>query len=384
MGRITPKLIFCVTEDWYFCSHRLPIAKAARDEGFDVVVITREDADGERIRGEGFRLIPLDFQRGRLRPLHDLGVLFRLGRIIRKERPALVHNVAMKPVFLGTIAARAAGADGIVNALAGLGYVFTSRSGRASVLRPLVKAAFRSLFRGKNMRVIVQNPVDRETLERSGVPAQNLISIAGSGVDPERFRPTPEPAGPPVVAMVSRMLWDKGVGDLVEAARRLKDPRPDLRVRLVGPPDPDNPSSIDETLLRTWAAEGIVDWSGPVADVSSVWSDAHIAVLPSYREGLPMSLLEAAACGRAIVATDVPGCREVVEHEHTGLLVPPRDPRALAEAIDWLAGDPAFRARLGQAARARVLDRFTVDEVMGATLDVYRDLCRGPRPAKTT
>ena len=384
MGRVNTRIVYCVTEDWYFCSHRLPLARAARDAGFDVVVVTRVDADGERIRGEGFRLIPLEFHRGRLRPFHDLGLLLRLCRIFRRERPALVHNVAMKPVLLGTMAARAAGAEGVVNALAGLGYVFTSRSGRALLLRPLVKAAFRFLFRSANVRVIVQNPVDRDVLEGVGVPAENVASIAGSGVDPDRFRPVPEPAGPVVVAMVARMLWDKGTGDLVEAARRLKANRADLRIRLVGPPDPDNPSSIDESALRAWTEEGVVEWNGPVADVPSVWAGTHIAVLPSYREGLPLSLLEAAACGRAIVATDVPGCREVVEDEKTGLLVPPRDPAALARAIDRLAGDPELRARLGRAARARVLERFTTDRVIHATLGLYRDLGAGELPANAT
>jgi len=253
--------------------------------------------------------------------------------------------------------------------------VFTSTSPRAWMLRALVKSAFRFLFRGERVRVIVQNPADRAVLEGIGVPSARIVAIAGSGVDPVRFQSSPEPPGGIVAAMVSRMLWDKGVGELVEAARLLKVACPALRVQLVGPPDPGNPSSIGETLLGSWVEEGIVDWRGAVEDIPAVWANAHMAVLPSYREGLPLSLLEAAACGRAIVATDVPGCREVVVHEKTGLLVPPRDARALADAIARLAGDPDLRAHLGQAARQRVLERFTVDKVVAQTMAVYRALC---------
>lgn len=375
MGGIKPRLIFCVTEDWYFCSHRLPIARAARDAGFEVVVVTRVRNDGDRIREQGFELIPMDLRRGRVQPLRELAALIRLAKIFRARQPAIVHNVAMKPVLLGGLAARAAGNARVVNALAGLGYVFTSRSIRASLLRPLVKSAFRILFRGEHVRVIVQNPVDHKVLEDIGVPTPRIVSIAGSGVDPQRFRYSSEPPGEIVAAMVSRMLWDKGIGELVQASRRLRDSHPGLRVRLVGPPDPENPTSVDESKLRAWTNEGIIDWSGPVTDAATVWATAQIAVLPSYREGLPLSLLEAAACGRPMVATDVPGCREVVEHEKTGLLVPPRDPVALADAIARLADDPELRARLGRAARERVLERFTVDRVVEQTLAVYRALC---------
>ena len=375
LGKPGPKLIFIVTEDWYFCSHRLPIARAARDAGFEIIVVTRVERHGEQIRSDGFRLISHDFHRGALRPFRSIQTVVRLRKIFRTERPNLIHNVAMKPVILGAVASIGLTDVGIVNALAGLGYVFISKSPRARLIRPLVKLAFRSLFRKPNVRVVVQNPVDRAMLVDIGVSARNIVSIAGSGVDPERFFPSDELPGPITVAMVSRMLWDKGVGELVEAARRLRDSHPGLRVRLVGPPDPDNPSSIDESTLRSWAHEKVIDWSGPVLDAASVWAEAQIAVLPSYREGLPLSLLEAAACGRAMVATDVPGCREVVVHEETGLLVPPRDPNALAGAIARLADDRELRIRLGQAARKRVLERFTVERVVGETMSVYRELC---------
>lgn len=370
------KLIYLVTEDWYFRSHRMPLALAARDAGFDVSVVTREDRDGEYIRSEGLGLIPLDMRRGQVGPLGEFFTLFTLWRILLRERPEVVHNVALKPVILGTLAARLAGVGGVVNALAGLGYAFTSRERRALFLRATAKFAFRILFRSPSVRVIVQNSVDQDMVKGLGVPAERIGLIAGSGVDLLAFRPTAEPKEPMIVAMVSRMLWDKGVGDLVEAARIVRQSGHDVRVRLVGPMDPANPSSIPEATLNGWVSEGIVDWSGPTRDVALVWENSHIGTLPSYREGLPKSLLEAAACGRPLIATDVPGCRDVVVHEETGLLVPPKDPKALADAIIRLAGDPTLRARLGKAARARVEAHFSVGHVICQTLSLYRSLQR--------
>lgn len=367
-------LLFVVTEDWYFCSHRLPLAQAARALGFDVVVVAREDKDGNRIRSEGFRLIPLDMRRGEIRPLGEFGSLFALWRIIRREHPEIVHNVAIKPVILGTLAARMAGVHGVVNALAGLGYVFTSHDRKAFFLRVVIRLAFGILFRSPSVRIIVQNSVDKALIESFGVSAGRIALISGAGVDLSSFPPKPEPCDPVVVAMVSRMLWDKGVRDLVEAARILMQHEHNVRIRLVGPMDASNPSSIPETNLKAWVAEGIVEWSGPTSDVASVWANAHIGVLPSYREGLPKSLLEAAACGRPLIATDVPGCRDVVVHEETGLLVPPKNPRALAEAIVRLARDAPLRARLGNAARERVKAHFSVEQVVEQTLSLYRSI----------
>jgi glycosyltransferase involved in cell wall biosynthesis len=369
-----PKLLFVVTEDWYFCSHRLPLARAARDDGFDVLVATRVDQHGDRIRAEGLRLIPLRLRRRRSNLWNELASIAELIRLYRAEKPKIVHHVAMKPVIYGTFAALVARVPRIVNALAGFGYVFTSSHPHARLLRPPVRCALRGLLNAGRGRTIVQNPDDARTLARLGIPDQRIVIIPGSGVDTALFHPQAEPEGPVVVCMVARMLWDKGVGEIADAARRLKSRLPSLRVWLVGPPDPENPASIPEDKLDEWVEEGSLEWLGQRDDVADLWRSAHIGVLPSYREGLPKSLLEAAASGRPLVATDVPGCREVVVEDETGLLVPARDPAALADAIARLAGDATLRQRLGAAARERVVDRFSQERIAADTVALYRSL----------
>ncbi|HSS63985.1 MAG TPA: glycosyltransferase family 4 protein, partial [Gammaproteobacteria bacterium] len=303
-----PKLLYLVTEDWYFCSHRLPIARAARDAGFEVLVATRVDRHADAIRSEGFQLFPLKLRRRGMHPWRELAALIEIVKLYRRVRPEIVHHVAMKPVIYGSIAARFSGVSTVVNALAGLGYVFASSSLRARLLRPFVRLALRGLISGRGRHAVVQNPDDRHLMQGIGIPERQLSIIRGSGVDVTAFRPGPEPEGKIVVTMVSRMLWDKGVGELVEAARRLECSGKDIRVQLVGPPDHENPAAIPEWTLREWEQEGIVQWLGQRDDIAELWTASHIAVLPSYREGLPKSLLEAAACGRPMVATDVAGC----------------------------------------------------------------------------
>lgn len=377
--------LYLVTEDWYFCSHRLGLARAAREAGFRVVVATRVAQHADLIRGEGFELRPLDLRRGASAIVRDLGTLARLVRLFRRERPALLHNVALKPVLYGSIAARLAPRCAVVNAFAGLGYLFTSADARAGRLRRLLSRVLARAVTLPCGLVVVQNPDDRHELERLGVPGARIRLVRGSGVDLERFAPRPEPAGADggavVVTLVSRMLRDKGVAELVEAARLLRPRLPRLRVRLVGAPDPHNPTSIPEPLLSEWHAGGDVEWLGARADVPAVWAESHVAVLPSYREGLPKTLLEAAACGRPLVATDAPGCREIVRPGESGLLVPPRDARSLAEAIATLAGDPALRRRLGAGARRLVEREFSERRVIDDTLRVYRDALAGRWPA---
>ena len=371
-----PTLLFLVTEDWYFCSHRLPLARAARDAGWRVVVATRVRAHGALIEAEGFDLRPIGLRRRGIAPWGECAAILELVNLYRRERPAICHHVAMKPLFYGTLAALLAGVPRVVNAIAGLGFVFSSRSVRARVLRWPVRLAYRAALRPRRVQIIVQNAHDAHTVEDLGIARDRIVTIAGSGVDTVRFAPSVEPPGPVVVAMVSRMLADKGVVELVDAARQVRARYPDMRVRLVGPPDPDNPASLPESRLRAWVEEGVVEWCPGTDDVPAIWARSHIAVLPSYREGLPKSLIEAAACGRAIVATDVPGCSDVVVHGETGLLVPPRDAAALARAIVRLAGDAALRRRLGEAARARVERLFAEPQVIAQTLALY-----GPVPA---
>ena len=372
-----PKLLYLVTEDWYFCSHRLAIARAAQQEGYQVAVATRVDKDGDRIRSEGIHLIPISMRRRGMAPWRELKTLLELSMIYRRERPDVVHHVAMKPVIYGAVVARLTGVPTVINALAGLGFVFVSAGLRARLLRPLIKMALRVALRGPSISNLVQNPDDIAVLKRLRVSQERITMIKGSGVDVSHFTPQPEPEGRIVISMVSRMLWDKGVGEVVESARILRACAVPVQVRLIGAPDPENPASIPEQRLREWHRDGVVEWQGYRDDVRSVWAESHIAVLPSYREGLPKSLLEAAACGRPIVTSDVPGCREIVRDGENGLLVPVNDPEALARALGRLIDDATLRHGMGERGRRLVEKEFAEPIVTRQTLDLYRDAREG-------
>lgn len=365
------RLVYFVTEDWYFCSHRLPLAVAARAAGYEVTVVTRVRAHGEVIRAAGLDLAPFEIARGGMNPLAELATLARLIGVYRRIRPDIAHHVAMKPVLYGSLAARIAGVPHVINALAGMGWLFTSAGGAAALLKSLVRAALRRLLaRGI---ALVQNPDDAALLERLGVDARRIRRIAGSGVDLARFHPAPEPPGIPVVVLPSRLLWDKGVGEFVAAARMLKARGVEARFVLAGQPDAANPASIPVTQLARWVEDGVVEHLGWVDDMPRVFREAHIVCLPSYREGLPKALIEAAAAGRPIVTTDVPGCREVVEDGVHGLRVPPRDAVALADALARLIADAGLRARIGASARARAEAEFGIEAIVAQTLALYRE-----------
>jgi glycosyltransferase involved in cell wall biosynthesis len=380
--RPRPKLLFLVTEDWYFCSHRLPVARAARNAGFDIVVATRVRDHGDAIRREEFTLRPLSWRRGGDGITGGLRALVEIVRLYRAERPDIVHHVALKPVLLGGIAARfafpfSARRPALLAAVMGLG----SRFGRGRSARALGWAVRLAAGRG---RVIVQNPDDGAVLAGFGVAPARIALIRGSGVDTAHFERLPEPAGPGLtVALVARMLRSKGVFDAAAAVRRLRADGVQVELLLAGPTDRDNRDSIDEAALRALAAEPGVTWLGHVADVREVWARAHAAVFPSrYGEGIPKALLEAAACGRPIVAADMPGSREIVRHGETGLLVPPRDVAALAEAIAALARDPAARQSMGAAGRALAEKEFAEPVVAAQTLALYRAML-ADRPPRT-
>ena len=369
------RVAFCTTVDWYFCHHYLALARAVREAGFAVTVITGVTEHADLIRGAGLDLIPLAVSRKGMNPLRELESILALKRILRRLRPDLLHNIAQKPVLYGTLAARLARVPAVVNGVAGMGYLFTSGSGRARLLRPVVGRAYRALLAAPNVRVLVQNPDDqRQVLRLTGVEP---VLIPGSGVDLTRFVPRPEPPGPPLVVLASRMLWDKGIGEFVAAARLLRERGSPARLVLVGKPDPGNPASVAEDQLRDWDREGCIQWWGYRADMPAVMAAAHIACLPSYyREGLPKFLIEAAAAGLPLVTTDATGCREAVEPGKNGLLVPPRDPPALADALERLAGDEDLRRRLGARSRVLAQERFDATRIHGATLAVYDELLK--------
>jgi glycosyltransferase involved in cell wall biosynthesis len=368
-----------VTEDWYFCSHRLPIARAARDAGFDVVVATRVRAHGDEIRAEGFGLRPLAWRRRGDGLLGAARAIRAIAALYRDERPDIVHHVALKPVLLGGIARRAAfprAADrpALVDAVVGLGSGFSMQGPAARLRRWALGTALRLVAGRGGGWVVAQNPEDRTALAGLGIDAGRIALIRGSGVDINRFVPLPEPeAGILTVALVARMLRDKGVLEAAAAVRRLRARHLAIELLLAGPTDPDSANSLSEETLRSLAAEPGIEWLGPVDDVRTVWRRAAVAVLPSiYGEGVPKTLLEAAACARPLVATDVPGCREVIRPGETGILVPPHDVEALAEAIATLAADPARRRAMGRGGRA-LMERCFAEQIVGdETLALYR------------
>jgi glycosyltransferase involved in cell wall biosynthesis len=377
-----PKLLFFIAEDWYFWTHRLPLAIAARERGYDVVLVTRVDTLGDRIAELGIRVIHVPLRRAGMRLGQEASLLLRLMRIYRRERPDIVHHVAMKPVIYGSLAARLTGVPHVVNALAGLGFAFTSDTFRAALLRPLLRSMLRRILDRRNCVLIVQNPDDfSHVVDDRLISAKHIRLIRGSGVDTMRFHPTPEPQGTPIVMLPARMLVDKGVVEFVAAARSLKLRGFSCRCVLVGDTDMENPSALAIEQLQAWVAEGYVEWWGHREDMPEALSSANIICLPSYREGLPKVLLEAAACGRAIVTTDVPGCREVVQHERTGLLVPARDPHGLSDAIGLLLNNPDKRSEYARAARAEAEDEFSVGAVIEQTVRLYEDLVKNGKPA---
>ena len=369
------KVLYFITEDWYFCSHRLPLAIAAKDAGYDVAVVTNVNKHGAAIRQTGVRVIPFNLSRRGMNLLSEFITIARLIVIYRKEKPDLVHHVAMKPVLYGSLAAWLSGASGVVNALAGLGYVFTSDKLKAHILRSVIGKIFRGLLNRRTSRLILQNQDDRTLFIRKRfIDEERIRLIRGSGVDTDVFSPSPEPSGIPVVMLASRMLWDKGIKEFVEAARQLKTHGVKAHFVLVGDPDQHNPSSIPKEQLTFWHKEGVVEWWGWRDDMPSVLAQAHVICLPSYREGLPKVLLEAASCGRPIVASDTPGCREIVHDRENGLLVPVQSTVELANAIQILINNPELRQKMGARGREIVLSEFAIEKIISETMTVYKEL----------
>ena len=368
-----PRLLYVVTEDWAFLSHRLPMARAARDAGFEVHVATRVSDGAAAIEAERFILHPVPFARGSLSPIAAFSTIAALRRVRREIKPALTHHVALQACVLGILAALGQRAA-CINAFIGLGYSFTSNTSKARAVRTLVGVLLRLLINRKNCIALVQNSDDKLALMLLGIATTRIALIPGSGVDTKRFTPIPEPGGPPTFGFVGRLLNDKGIRTLLTAHRVLRARMPEARLLIAGTPDPANPASVTEAEAKSWNEQPGVAWLGHVDDIASLWAQAHVAILPSRREGLPLSLMEAAACGRAMIASDVPGCREVVIHEETGLLFPLDDAPALAEAMARLAADPQLRARCATAARRLVCEKLAAGIIGHQIVTLYRQL----------
>jgi glycosyltransferase involved in cell wall biosynthesis len=376
MGAEAPlRLLYVVTEDWYFLSHRLPMARAARDAGFEVHVATRVVDGAAAIAAEGFVLHPVPFVRGRVSPSGTVAAIRALRDIHRKVEPAIAHHVALQTTVLGSIAARGRPVL-CINALTGLGFAFTSGSAKALLLRPVLSMLLRLLLNNPRQTVLIQNADDRDGMLSLGIAAERIVLIPGSGVDVEALHPLPEPGGPMTIAFVGRLLEDKGIHSLIRAHVLLRERGSAVELLIAGTPDPANPASVSEQEARGWSRQPGITWLGHVEDIATVWARAHVAVLPSRREGLPKSLLEAAACGRPMIATDVPGCREIVRPDETGVLVPFGDERALGDAIELLAQSRQRRERYGATARRLVVERFSAGMIGRQTVDLYRSLMR--------
>ena len=375
------KLLFLVAEDSYFCSHRLNLAKAAREAGFEVAVATRCQSHQTLIENSGITLFPLHyFNRSSLNPWRQLFTLFELYWIYRQYQPDIVHHVAMKPVILGSLIAKICRVPKVINALGGLGYVFTDSPQdnrfsnlKKTILRRSVSLLLHWIHAKPNTQLILQNPDDIALIcQKTGINKQQIVHIAGAGVDTQAFPNLLLPKQEIIhIVCISRMLWDKGIGELVEAAHSIRNKQVPAKIILYGLPDPQNPASIDVVTLEKWHRDGIVEWRGFCEDILKAYSESDIAVLPSYREGLPKSLLEAASCGRAIVTTDVPGCREVVQHGINGFLVPAKNAAALAESLIALCQNEALRIQMGQASRERIERHFADPIIHKQTLALY-------------
>jgi glycosyltransferase involved in cell wall biosynthesis len=372
------RVVMVVNGDAFFVSHRLSLARGARECGMEVIVVAGETGSEEAIRGEGFRFVPLPITRDALNPFVDARTFQFLLQQYRHLQPALIHHSTVKPVVYGSLAARLACSAAVVNTISGLGYAFTSNHRTARVLRPVLKGLWRTALSHPRSRTIFQNPDDRGDFISMGlVREQSTVLIRGSGVDCRAFYPTPEPDGVPVVMLAARMLWDKGVKEFVDAARMLRTAGHAARFVLIGSPDDGNRETIPGAQLDAWSRDGVVECWGYRRDMPAVLAGSSIIVLPTYGEGLPKVLLEAAAAGRPVVATDVRGCREVVRPGVNGLLVPPRDSAALAHAIGRLLRSRDLRATLGQGGRHLAECEFAEPVVVEQTLAVYRQLLTG-------
>ena len=375
VGGRAPRLLFVVTEDWYFCSHRLLLAKAAREAGYEVAVATRVDRHGGQIEDAGLRLFPLALKRSGRGAVSELRTIGQLMAIYRRERPDLIHHVAMKPVIYGSLAARLAGVKGVVNALGGLGFVFRSTGTRARLMRRMLRPALRSAFAPACTRVIVQNEDDRgQILSLRLADADRVCLIPGSGVDLSLYPSATAHSNEPLVILPARLLRDKGVEEFVAAAQALRAEGIKARFALVGRPDSANPQSVSQAQVDEWVDRGAVEAWGWQDDMPGVYGQAQIVCLPTYHEGLPKTLLEAAASQCAIVTTDIPGCNDIVRNGETGWLVPPKRVPELIAALRTAIANPELRARYGASARQRVEAHYAIGRVVADTLHLYRNL----------
>ncbi|MGH8086359.1 MAG: glycosyltransferase family 4 protein [Lysobacter sp.] len=378
------KFVFFANTDWYLYNFRLSTALHLATQGVEVVMLSPPGDFGVRFADHGIRWVTLGtMDRASLNPAREAWTVRELVRVVRAEQPDLIHNFTVKCAVYGALAARLAKVPAVVNAVAGMGYVFTSDGPKARALRPIVSALIRGTLGSGHSRLILQNPDDADAFTRAGlVESDSIRLIRSSGVDTRRFCPPDGDCEPrPLrVILAARLLWEKGIGEYIEAAALLRQRGRNIQFLLAGMPDPGNPGSVERAQVERWVAEGLVDWLGHVDDMPALLRTMDVMALPSYyREGVPKSLIEGAASGLALVTTNLPGCREVVaQHGVDGLHVAPRDAEALAERLATLDDDRALLRRLGDAARTKALADFDERMVIAKTVAVYGELLRMP------
>jgi glycosyltransferase involved in cell wall biosynthesis len=364
------KIILFANTDWYLFKFRIAQARALRELGVDLTLVSPPGTFSPELEKMGYHWLPFPLSRSGMNPLSEAAAIRRLVRLYRRERPDLVHHFTIKSILYGSLAAKAAGVKAVVNGVTGLGYVFSSGSPARRLLRLLVETWYRLALRGT--QAVFDNDEDRRFfVSRKLIRMKDAHVVRSAGVDVELYAPAPEPEGVPVIMLAGRMLWDKGIREYVEAARLLRRDGVPARLVLVGEPDAGNPASITREQLQAWEASGEVEWWGFRADMPSVFRQVNIVCLPSYREGLPTTLIEAGACGRAVVATDVTGCRDAVRDGITGLLVPAKDAAALAAGLMVLLRDPSLRRKMGEAGRKMAVNEFSTGRVNRDTWQVY-------------
>lgn len=376
MNNVVQKILFVVNTPDFFMSHRFPLAVAARDAGYEVHVATAAGADVSVIQSQGFQHHVVSFSRSGQNPFYEFKTFIQLFFLFRVIEPDLVHLVTIKPVLYGGIVSRLTGVQSVVAAISGLGSAFLATSGVERLRRWLVGCLYSVAFKQNRLAVIFQNPDDRDTLLSLGAlqPSQTRL-IRGSGVSLDSYLYLPEPDDKPVIVMAARLLREKGVFEFVEAARLLQERGVDVEMKLIGSPDPGNPSSVTQMDLQRWREEGIVQLPGFRLDIAKQYAKANIVCLPSYYgEGLPKSLVEAAACGRAVVTTDFPGCRDSITADVTGLLIPPENASALADALQKLITEPGLRRQMGKAGRDLAERDFAIEKIVAQHLEIYKEL----------
>ena len=380
-------ILFLVNAPEFFLSHRLSIATAAKKKGYDVHVATANGDSILEIENYGLKHHVIPISRSGINPIYELYTLASIIRLYIKIQPNLVHMVSIKPIIYGGIAARLMRIRSVVFAISGLGYVFVDESHKASILRYLVRFLYKFALGQKNMSAIFHNFEDRDMFlkfynnpfgdssQLTRLKPEKASVIRGSGIDLNKFSYHQESKNQkPFIVMVSRLLKEKGILDFTGAARIIKNRGCSANFCIVGDLDYGNPSSLSESELSELKNEKIVEFIGYKENIFDILSSSNIVVLPSYREGLPKILIEAAACGRATVTTDVPGCRDAIEPDKTGILVPVRDTTKLADAIEKLINNPEMRIQYGKAGRELAEKEFNIETVIQKHLVLYKKL----------